>query len=984
MTAAVSSPRLRAFRFGLLGATSLAGLHVFFPQLPAWADGGRSGNTAVGGADVVTGPAFGGGSDFFGGGGGGGAGQTGGAGGNGRSGGGAGGQTPGAAGGAGATVLDRSGGGGGGGAHGYVGTLFPGLAVSGGAGGAGGVGDFNADAGGGGAGGWGAVVTGGGALGILTFNVTGGNGGNGGFTGGWAGSAGTGGVGLHLAGNAVTGTIAANVTGGLGGMGGFGGLGSGVSAVGGTGIVLVGPSSSLSITGAVTGGNGGNGANGINNRPGGDAASGGAGLIVQGADVTVTIGGSVTGGAGGAAGQGTGGQPNGAAGGGGHAILLNGQRGTITVNGTVTGGDGPVNAGVGIIAAADATVIVSGHISGGLGVGPNNRAPSIAFNGGANVLELRPGWSLTGNVNGAGAADTLRLGGSGNETLDATKLGAQLSGFGTLEKAGTSTWTLTGLNPFTQVARVNGGTLLVNNDFSNAASLTVNSGGFLGGTGTLPGTAIMTGGTLAPGNSIGTLTVNGNLTLNTGSTTEIEVQGNTSDRIIVTGTASLGGTLRVVGIGGVYTNGARYRFIETTGGATGTFATTTIVGIAGFRARVETVGNNVEFVLGAIGLTPSGGGGSGVLNVINNAFQSGGGGALQNLVNLTPGQQQQAVQQLGGVGGMGAAPIAAASAQGFTAAMGDEDESQSASIELAIPVQVASAADHLSISREAFQSRHAVWARPFGGFGAVRADAVAGAPGNTNSNVGMAVGMDTVVAPGWRVGFALAGAGGSVTVDQGLGSSNVGTFMGGLYANGRVGALQLSGSLAYGFNEITTSRTVSALAPGEIRGRLTAQTTALRAEAGWRFSDVAVRGVNLVPFLAYQASWTATPAYTETTTNAALQPAILNVAAGINATTRGEIGLGIEASLNANTSIFARGALLNYFARDANMTATITAAPGASFTTQGARFSPQAGLGSVGARFRIAPATTLSVRADLEAARQHTSANAQVRVTHRF
>ncbi|AOO84495.1 hypothetical protein BHK69_15195 [Bosea vaviloviae] len=58
------------------------------------------------------------------------------------------------------------------------------------------------------------------------------------------------------------------------------------------------------------------------------------------------------------------------------------------------------------------------------------------------------------------------------------------------------------------------------------ATVTVLSGATLGGSGAVGAATIQSGATIAPGNSIGTLTVTGNLVLAAGSTYEVEVAGN--------------------------------------------------------------------------------------------------------------------------------------------------------------------------------------------------------------------------------------------------------------------------------------------------------------------------------------------------------------------------------------------------------------------------------------------------------------------------
>jgi autotransporter-associated beta strand protein len=165
--------------------------------------------------------------------------------------------------------------------------------------------------------------------------------------------------------------------------------------------------------------------------------------------------------------------------------------------------------GVGIVGSG-LTIINSGTITGGLsGV---TRANAITFTGGTNTLELQAGSSITGNVVAFSTADTFRLGGTTNASFDVSQIGssAQYLGFGNFQKAGSSTWTLTGTNTAALPWAINAGTLVVNGTMPNS-TMTVNNGGTLAGIGTVGATTINSGGTFAPGNSPGTMTVAGNL-----------------------------------------------------------------------------------------------------------------------------------------------------------------------------------------------------------------------------------------------------------------------------------------------------------------------------------------------------------------------------------------------------------------------------------------------------------------------------------------
>ena len=149
----------------------------------------------------------------------------------------------------------------------------------------------------------------------------------------------------------------------------------------------------------------------------------------------------------------------------------------------------------------------------------------------------------------------------------------EISGDYGLTKTETGVLALTGANTYSGGTIVSGGKLLVNNTQGSATgsgTVTVNSGGTLGGGGFISGAVtIQAGGTLAPGNSPGTITFYDNLTLTSGSTFAVEIGGVSNDLAVVSGTASLGGaTLSITGSAPT-TNSFT---IISAGSVTGTFA----------------------------------------------------------------------------------------------------------------------------------------------------------------------------------------------------------------------------------------------------------------------------------------------------------------------------------------------------------------------------------------------------------------------------
>jgi hypothetical protein len=113
---------------------------------------------------------------------------------------------------------------------------------------------------------------------------------------------------------------------------------------------------------------------------------------------------------------------------------------------------------------------------------------------------------------------------------------------------------------------VNGGAFASNGTVNGA--VVVNAGGTLGGTGVVGDTTI-NGGTLSPGNSIGTITIDGNLVLTSAAAYVVEI-GATADRTLVTGTASIAGTVQAVLTGPLL---QRYTILTANGGVIGAFAT---------------------------------------------------------------------------------------------------------------------------------------------------------------------------------------------------------------------------------------------------------------------------------------------------------------------------------------------------------------------------------------------------------------------------
>lgn len=115
------------------------------------------------------------------------------------------------------------------------------------------------------------------------------------------------------------------------------------------------------------------------------------------------------------------------------------------------------------------------------------------------------------------------------------------------------------------------GTLKVNGSLAQSSLLTVQQGGFLGGTGLVG--PVTSSGTIQPGNSIGTLTVNGDLMLTGFSHLNIEITPTESSLLKVLGAATLNGQLTILTLPGeFYGLQTTYTILTNTGLQSGSFA----------------------------------------------------------------------------------------------------------------------------------------------------------------------------------------------------------------------------------------------------------------------------------------------------------------------------------------------------------------------------------------------------------------------------
>ncbi|PIT05063.1 protein with a C-terminal OMP (outer membrane protein) domain containing protein [Bradyrhizobium nitroreducens] len=721
-------------------------------------------------------------------------------------------------------------------------------------------------------------------------------------------------------------------------------LGSITAGTGGAGIAVLGDDAKVTNGGSITTGSGGSAGISVQgnraevNQNGTiNVGLGGAGILITGASVTIANRGQISG-VGSAEGivvlsddgiiVNAGTITVGASGVGIDVTTLSTTNGIVNT-GTITVGAG----GTGIMLSGGGTVFNSGTINAATG------AAAIELCGcGGNTLTLGPGSVINGTVFGSGT-DTFQLGGLGKDrfNLDLIGLGLQYDGFSTFNKVDSSTWTVTGTG--NQDWNVLGGTLLLSGTINGTVS--VAPGGTFGGSGTVTAVSV-NGGAFAPGNPTGALNVAGNLTFTSASSYVVQVSGASNGLAIVGGTATLAGATVVVVPTGTIT---KHYTILNAATLPDTF-NPVVAGLSpNLHATLSYDPNNVFLDL-ALGY------GSGlninqqnVANVLTNYFNSTGGLPVA-LANLSPaglsqasgesvtGSQQTTFEAMnlfinlltdvfgsGRSGSPGAPPFA-------------DDPSASAYAATRTSARDAFASIARKAPAASFEQRWDVWAAGYGGSQTTDGNAGLGSSNTSSSVYGTAVGLDYRFSPSTIVGFALAGGGTAFNVN-GLGWGRSDLFQAGAFVRHTAGPAYITAALAYGWQDVTTNRVVTAAGYDQLRAQFNANALSGRIEGGYRH---AMQWAGVTPYAALQATLFSLPSYAESAV-AGSNVFALNYAAKDVTSTRTELGLRADRSFAAAGGLVTlRGRLA--WAHDYNPDRTAAAVfqtlPGSAFVVNGA------------------------------------------------
>jgi autotransporter-associated beta strand protein len=663
----------------------------------------------------------------------------------------------------------------------------------------------------------------------------------------------------------------------------------------------------------------------------------------------------------------------------GHATITNNSGGETAFNAFSTAGNAIITTNAGGITlffdnstGGNAQFITNGtgYVDFGEGFGPNGdgriSAGSIAGSGTYYI----------------GAGNTLVVGGNNLSTVVSGVIAdfnpsppcgcPGFPGPGSLEKVGTGTLTLSGTNTYTGTTTVFGGVLDVEGSIASSFLTTVNAGGALTGAGTVGNATIATGGIFLPGNGPpgSSTTVAGNLAFRSGALYLVQLNSVTSTFANVAGTATLAGT-----VGASFAPGStvmkQYSIMTFAGGRSGTFDGAGVIGASGGLVATVSYDPTHAFLNFALnyGATPGlNANQQRVGNTLNNFFNANGGipvafatlapaGLTQVSGEIATGTQQATFDAMnlflglltdpfiGGRGSSGAT-------SGGTTPFADEDDVSSyARKSNAAQGPFAKIPTKADAARNDLLDPHwSVWGSAYGGGSTTSGNAAVGSNDTSARAFGFVTGADYRISPFTLAGFALGGGGTNFSVNgSGFGRSDL--FQAGAFVRHTVGAAYLTGALAYGFQDVTTDRTVTVAGADHLHAEFNANAYSGRVEGGYR---VATPWLGITPYAAGQFTTYSLPAYAEQALSGTGTFA-LNYAAKDVTASRTELGLRLDRSYAMQDAILTlRGRLAwaHDFNTDRNIQAVFQTLPGASFVVNGAAQAADSALTTASVEFK--------------------------------
>ncbi|WP_439401889.1 autotransporter outer membrane beta-barrel domain-containing protein [Bradyrhizobium sp. DASA03068] len=639
-----------------------------------------------------------------------------------------------------------------------------------------------------------------------------------------------------------------------------------------------------------------------------------------------------------------------------HAVTIAGVT-SVTSRGTISAFADGIRAD----APGNVTVNSTGTVSSASG-------NAIYASGGGNLEVTASGGVVSGALAG------IRLDGGATNTVS---IGATARIMGGLDAVLAST----GNDTVNNSGIVSGNVVLGggNNAFNNLSGSVFNSGATVDlGAGNL----LSNGGMLAPlgVGAVGTTTLTGDFVQGASGRfmVDVDAAGHSADRLNVTGTAGLGGKVVVDPLARLATT-TTYT-IASAGNVSGTFTGVDFLTANSFarNARLNYVGNDVLLTLdpGLLSYSLPSNASVNVRNVAAgidaplitgaalpagfNALFAMAGTPLMNALTQASGEtatgsQQTTFNAMSQFMGTLTDPFLAGrgdphASAGVTGYAGDAPAYAGGRKRSGAERDAYAAISRKAPPAQTFESRWSAWAAGFGGSQTTDGNAQIGSNNATSRIAGAVAGADYWLSPHTVAGFALAGGGTSFSVANG-GTGRSDLFQAGAFVRHHAGAAYVTGALAYGWQDITTDRTVIIAGADHLQARFKANAYSGRLEGGYRFVAPWIGGVGITPYAAAQFTAFDLPAYTERAVTGN-DTFALSYASKIVTASRSELGLRTDKSFGMADGIATlRGRLAwaHDFNPDRSIGATFQALPGSSFVVNGAAQAADAVLVSASA-----------------------------------
>ena len=644
------------------------------------------------------------------------------------------------------------------------------------------------------------------------------------------------------------------------------------------------------------------------------------------------------------------------------------------------------------------------------GSGPVTFAGTNTYSGGTTI---NTGATLIGTTNSLQGLITDNGTVQFNQTTPGT-FQSVISGTGGVFIGGVGPVTFSGNNTYTGGTTVgNGSTFVVNG--SVVGTTNVNSGGTLSGGGTLGNTIINAGGTIYPNNSLllvlatpliatnataetqsqssvpgGGLTINGNFQQSTGSTYSAHLNPSWSDRINVSGVASIstGTNLNLVLDSGTYSVGSHFQILTAAGGLNGNYTSMTTSPLSqNIVFQQQYSANDLQLIVNSnispLAQTPNQ---AAVASVIDQSSATATGdfaNAITQLTTLSSGQLSNALNQLSGeiYSSIGAIErqtttlelqllsnrLAGLTGPGVPAVTSTQSNS---GIRL-VSKQAANpqSSNPTTSTPTPSQMSWTTWGQGYGLGGNVGGDGNAG--GLNYRLAGTLFGAEKWLDEATMIGVLGGYAGTSIGDRQNGSSAQINSYQVGLYELRRMDSMYLSNVDAFGNDNYDTSRpinfgSVNTTASGKSSGNQWAHYT----EAG---TTMSFDDVKLQPFMGLQYMYLDQRGYTETG------------AGSLNLTTDNQIVNSLRQSFGARLSRETMwGSMLviptlaaRYQHEFGNgtqlLTSSFSGAPTVQFATSGAQTGRNFGLFTLGATAYISDQFSIYGSVDTQIASQYTA-----------